>query len=181
MEYSIDHKVVKTCTDNGANMVKAFAESEKAKEVARQAEGQAEGQADDSEEDNFAEEISDSDDSELEQVQGRSSGNDDEGAEVDSAGDVLEQEEIENKTVILPDHLRCATHTLNLVATKDSERAMDKAAYKITYRASMAKATALWNTVSRSTKAADAAFELLGYHFTVPVITRWNSYYDSVT
>jgi hypothetical protein len=99
---------------------------------------------------------------------------------VDSAGDVLEQEEIETKTVILPDHLRCATHTLNLVATKDSERAMDNAAYKKTYRASMAKATALWNIVSRSTKAADAAFELLGYHFTVPVITRWHSYYDSV-
>jgi len=38
----------------------------------------------------------------------------------------------------------------------------------------------MWNMTSRSTKAADAAFDIVGHRFSVPCVTRWNSSYDSV-
>ena len=44
----------------------------------------------------------------------------------------------------------------------------------------MAKAAALWNLTSQSTKAADAAFDIVGVRFSVPCATRWNSYCSSV-
>lgn len=44
----------------------------------------------------------------------------------------------------------------------------------------MAKASAMWNLTSRSTKAADAAFDIVGKRFTVPCVTRWNSFYEAV-
>jgi len=45
----------------------------------------------------------------------------------------------------------------------------------------MGKCDALWNLTSRSTIAADAAFEILGYRFCRPCVTRWNSHYDAVS
>jgi len=33
---------------------------------------------------------------------------------------------------------------------------------------------------SRSNKAADAAYDILGFRFMVPCVTRWNSHYEAV-
>ena len=38
----------------------------------------------------------------------------------------------------------------------------------------------MWNLTSRSTKAADKAFDILGYRLNVPTTTRWNSFYEAV-
>lgn len=86
----------------------------------------------------------------------------------------------ETDAVILPDHLRCCSHTLNLIATTDAESALQSASYKKLYRQSTAKTSAIWNLTSRSTKAADAAFQIVGNRFLVPCVTRWNSYYDAI-
>ena len=75
--------------------------------------------------------------------------------------------------------MRCCSHTLSLVATRDAKNALDDQAYKKVYRSSMAKASAIWNSCSRSTKAADAAFDIVGHRFSVPCPTRWNSCYDA--
>ena len=82
--------------------------------------------------------------------------------------------------ILLPQHMRCSTHTLNLVATTDAEGALSDATYKRLYRQAMAKATAILNACSRSTKAADTAFDIVGHRFIVPCVTRWNSYDHAV-
>ena len=38
---------------------------------------------------------------------------------------MLDQVDMESNDIILPTHLKCICHTLNLVATKDSEKALD--------------------------------------------------------
>lgn len=93
--------------------------------------------------------------------------------------EALDSYKMRCKEVVLPEHVRCCSHTLNLVATTDAGKALADAGYKKLYRQSMSKASAVWNIVNRSTKAADAAFDILGFRLLVPCVTRWNSYYDA--
>ena len=52
--------------------------------------------------------------------------------------------------ILLPRHMRCAAHTLNLIAAKDSEEALKKCAtYKKVYRSAFGKAKEFWNKQSR--------------------------------
>lgn len=57
-------------------------------------------------------------------------------------------------SVILPPHQRCAAHTLNLVASRDTEKAMEDSAFKTASRSMFAKANAIWNKQSRTVQAA---------------------------
>lgn len=73
----------------------------------------------------------------------------------------------------LPPHHRCVSHTLNLVAVKDSEEAIDNdALYKKLYRVTFAKLTKLWNKQNQSTQVADKIKETCGIYLKTPVITR---------
>jgi hypothetical protein len=76
--------------------------------------------------------------------------------------------------------MRCAAHTLNLVATADAEKALEDTIFKTIYRRSMAKAQALWNTQARSSVSSDIIMDELKRKLVVPNATRWNSTYDSV-
>ena len=156
--YDIEEKVQKTCTDNGSNMVKCFTVSEQLKQKHKQQTVAAET-IDSSEED-------DTDDDERLQ--------DEDACQLDNLNDIVDHPVEEG--VILPSHMRCCSHTLNLVATTDAEVAMSDPAYEKIYRSSMAKATAVWNATSRSTKAAG----IVQRRFVVPCPTRWNSYYDAI-
>jgi hypothetical protein len=80
----------------------------------------------------------------------------------------------------LPPHMRCAAHTLNLVATVDTEQAMEDEDFKIAYKHAMDKARGLWNAQCRSTLSADNFKQELGRKLVVPNVTRWNSTYDAV-
>lgn len=55
----------------------------------------------------------------------------------------------EDDDIMLPHHYRCASHTLNLIATKDSEKALQDTAYKRMYHVTFAKLTTLWNFIHR--------------------------------
>uniref|UniRef100_T1IRW0 HAT C-terminal dimerisation domain-containing protein n=1 Tax=Strigamia maritima TaxID=126957 RepID=T1IRW0_STRMM len=82
----------------------------------------------------------------------------------------------------LPPHLRCASHTLNLVATTDAEKALIKSStYKTICRLAFSKASNLWNKYSRSTKAADIIRSIANCALIVPSDTRWNSYYNAIS
>lgn len=86
----------------------------------------------------------------------------------------------EDDDITLPYHYRCASHTLSLIATKDSEKALQDISYKKMYRTIFGKLTALWNLTHRSTSASDEVETICNMKLNVPCPTRWNSLYDSI-
>jgi len=84
--------------------------------------------------------------------------------------------------VFLPKHMRCASHTLNLIATNDFDKIVtaDSGTYKRLIRSSLAKCSKLWTNVSRSTKSSDTVAEIIGLSLRSPGETRWNATYDAI-
>jgi hypothetical protein len=118
---------------------------------------------------------------------------DTEGEEDDTAGDNIEVIDYNEKFQIntgseldyevsnmLHKHIRCATHTLNLVAAVDSREARKDDKYKRMYDKAMGKVQALSNAVSRSTIHADEVEDTIGLTFLNPTSTRWSSDYSAV-
>lgn len=81
----------------------------------------------------------------------------------------------------LPPHMRCAAHTLNLVATTDADAALQKSpSYEKQFTSAMAKCRSLWNKQNQSTQASEVIKAQFKKKFVTPNATRWNSTYDSV-
>lgn len=78
--------------------------------------------------------------------------------------------------------MRCAAHTLNLIATKDTEEALSAGDGHLgmAYRSAMNNGRGLWNKQSRSTNAAELIYTKFGRKLVVPNKTRWNSTYDAI-
>ncbi|XP_039309955.1 uncharacterized protein LOC113006114 [Solenopsis invicta] len=103
-----------------------------------------------------------------------------------SLSDLLNVDDVENvdaeNLLTLPPHHRCVSYTLNLVAVKDSEKALDSdAVYKKKHRVTFAKLVKLWNKQNQSTQTADKINEICSVYLKTPVITRWNSTFDCLT
>ena len=82
----------------------------------------------------------------------------------------------EGVEVFLPKHMRCASHTLNLVATTDVGKTLNKCTiYKMFYRSAFAEAQEIWNKQSRSSKASDFIKHHTCFLFQVPIVTKWYS------
>ncbi|KAL4150100.1 hypothetical protein QTP88_003938 [Uroleucon formosanum] len=100
--------------------------------------------------------------------------------------DIIEIDEIlangleQNPEYSLPPHHHCASHTLNLVATRDSEKALSDVIYKKQMRSSFAKMQGLWNKQSRTSEVADTNYDVLNVYINVPNTTRWNSTYNAI-
>lgn len=82
--------------------------------------------------------------------------------------------------ITLPNQIRCLSHTLNLLAVSDSNKAKCNHSYKDLYNDAFGKAHKFWNLLRRSTKASDIVKDIVQCKFPIPVITRWNSFYNSV-
>lgn len=81
----------------------------------------------------------------------------------------------------LPQHKRCAAHTMNLIMSKDSEAALKSPSrFKTVYRSAIGKLTALWSKQNQSQPCADIIKEKIGRYFITPNATRWNSTVDSI-
>ena len=79
----------------------------------------------------------------------------------------------------LPKHVRCASHTLALVAANVIEKPEIPLSFKRLYRSAMGKMAALWNLLNRSaSKARETCESVVGRQLPSPVPTRWNSLYD---
>lgn len=75
--------------------------------------------------------------------------------------------------ITLPPHHRCASHTLNLIASKDSEKALaNDALFKKKYRVIFAKLFKLWSKQNQSTQVADKIKDICGVYLKTPVVTR---------
>lgn len=75
--------------------------------------------------------------------------------------------------IVLPPHHRCVSHTLNLIAVKDTEKCLDNdALYKKTYRIIFAKLMKLWNKQNQSIQVADKIKDYCDVYLKTPVITR---------
>ncbi|KAJ8387648.1 hypothetical protein AAFF_G00151980 [Aldrovandia affinis] len=77
-------------------------------------------------------------------------------------------------------HQRCASHTLNLIASKDLERAVSQGATRELFYSAMAKCSAIWNKAHRSPLAAEAVEEIGKMKLVIPCVTWWNSEYCAV-
>ena len=81
-------------------------------------------------------------------------------------GDDLTQVEYQ-----LPSHQRCASHTLNLMASTDVDKHLLSCSFsKSVYRSLFGKCTALWNKTSRSTLAANKMTEKLKRKLLIPLL-----------
>ncbi|KAK3924247.1 Putative AC9 transposase [Frankliniella fusca] len=158
-EYGIQDKVSCTVTDNGSNFLKAF----------RQFTVDDDG-------DEGEDEESDADDA----------------TEMDTAeqavdepvlymvGDLFDAGEGAGD-VSLPPHRRCACHLLNLVATVDLDKDLERPGpVKTAWANVLSKCRAFWSKQKRSTVAQDVVKTQLGRVLPVPNATRWNSTYDAM-
>lgn len=170
-DFGLDHHNVSfTVTDNGSNFVKAFAEFQ-AQDIAEMAEVEeidvddAEGDEEDGEADDTIgnEEIVDMTD-------------------VDHILLAPYNRHLEVKDNYLPKHMRCASHTFNLIATADVTQIIRNTTnnYKRLYRSAMGKCSRLWTNVSRSTKSSDIVESLAKVSLRAPGETRWNATYDVI-
>ncbi|KAK1905602.1 Zinc finger BED domain containing protein 4 [Dissostichus eleginoides] len=111
--------------------------------------------------------------------EGGQDGNEDAGFE--DVGTILDGEgEDEGLQFCLPPHHCCASHTLNLIASKDLERAVPQGATRKLFYSAMAKCSAIWNKAHRSRLAAEAVEEIGKMKLIIPCVTWWNSEYNAV-
>jgi len=84
--------------------------------------------------------------------------------------------------LFLPKHMRCASHTLNLIATNDLQKIVtgDTSPFKRLIRSALAKCSKLWTNVSRSTKSSDVVEKIVGLSLRAPGETGWNATYDAI-
>lgn len=86
-----------------------------------------------------------------------------------------------NLSYDLPKHVGCASHSLNLIATTDVKNAIQKnTTLRTKHTNSIAKCTTLWKMAGRP-KTAEVIHEVLGHTLNYPGVTRWNSFYDSIS
>lgn len=192
-EYQLEGKVQHIVTDNGLNFVKAIKDyfNNKASEASVVV-------TETFEEQELSELLEDSDEMlggfvelEFESQSG-------------DLFDIFESRILDNALtyhVWLPAHIRCASHTLNLLARADVETVLKSCskAFQSKFDHSMKKIQDLWNKCGRSTKAAEFCTQIIGITFPVisitycctyititgrqlptPCATRWNSFFDSL-
>ncbi|XP_043270083.1 uncharacterized protein [Venturia canescens] len=79
----------------------------------------------------------------------------------------------------LPNHFRCASHTLNLIATQDAVKGIKcSEPLSASHSEVMDRCTELWR-LTRSPKKYEILKEALEVALLRPVVVRWNSLYDS--
>ncbi|PAA72082.1 hypothetical protein BOX15_Mlig031089g1 [Macrostomum lignano] len=191
-KFSIDSKVVMTTTDNGANFVKAFRDygiaCRSLCEPQNQNESSASAAAEPDDIDTDQAEVED-DEASFGFVQ-PGDNRDTARGEVPfclplatvPVADQIELDHEDDNVKNLPMHMRCASHTLNLVGSTDAIAAIEKfPELKQQFRKTIGKAQGLWNAQGRSSTVADTIQQELKKKLLVPNSTRWNSMYNSIS
>ena len=81
----------------------------------------------------------------------------------------------------LPPRIPCFSHILNLIGSKDILKPSgEENEFETTYERVISQLKALWNISGRSTRFATKFKSKFGVFLKAPVVTRWNSLYDSI-
>ncbi len=80
----------------------------------------------------------------------------------------------------LPPHQRCASQTLNLIASKDLADAVSKGQAGKLHSSATEKCAAIWHKAQSSTESADAIESIAKINFTVPCLNQWSSEYYAI-
>ncbi|XP_026117831.1 zinc finger BED domain-containing protein 1 isoform X1 [Carassius auratus] len=80
----------------------------------------------------------------------------------------------------LPPHQRCASQTLNLIASKDLAEAVLKGQAGKLHSSATEKCAAIWHKAQSSTEAADAIESIAKINFTDPCSNQWSSEYYAI-
>jgi hypothetical protein len=179
----LDGKITRTVTDNGANFVKSFRKFGPKPGLAATAHMPPAEDMDD------VEEVLPSQPQPLyrnEREDGDRGGHD-----VDDelhlhpsqyvhvhVADILAEGSEEGGLYKLPEHLRCAAHTMNLVCTADVRSVLENDS--LHKSAIDQKANDLWKKQRASTQAVDVIVNKMGRRLVTPGQTRWNSKYDAL-
>nr|XP_020633791.1 uncharacterized protein LOC110070446 [Pogona vitticeps] len=178
-QYKIRHKVVCTTTDNGSNFVKAFRvfEAKEESEAADASASEEEEEEDDDDEEN-GDPNKEEEEAEVKFVPI---------SEILDGGDRDREGAADAKELSLPPHRRCASHTLNLVATQDVEAMLAEASkdsplgpFKKHFCSLMGKCGELWATLDRSKPMAESIHEQCGMYLKIPVKTRWTTVFEAL-
>lgn len=76
--------------------------------------------------------------------------------------------------ICLPNQVKCASHTLNLIGSNDITKAQSDKTYSLLYVSSFAKLNRLWNKTQYS-KASEIIENTLESKLNRPFTTRWNA------
>ncbi|KYN23184.1 hypothetical protein ALC57_04404 [Trachymyrmex cornetzi] len=94
----------------------------------------------------------------------------------------IDSNEISNEIdIILSQHLRCASHKLNLIVSSDAAKIInDDSRLKRLYEKAIEECDKLWRKL-KSPKNREALKKYLTCALKRPVVTRWNSLYDCLS
>lgn len=177
-------KITHTVTDGGSNYCKAFriygtetavvhteVDSDQETTIANESAEEGDNDEDDYEEDDdiVAYEI------DMNKIQG----------DYDELDPVDKSNEIENSGLIegaedvtLPKQMRCCSHRLNNVTSRDFQKNLPKNTRKA-LRSCMRKLHRVWGLVRRSTLAREIVQRVCGRMLVIPNNTRWNALFDA--
>lgn len=104
---------------------------------------------------------------------------DDDNNDNDNFNNTVDCEEISDQLeILLPKHLKCASHTLNLIASSDAIKIINNnARLKRTHEETIEECKKLWKKL-RSPKNREALNKYLKCALKRPIVTRWNSLYN---
>ncbi|KAL7307647.1 hypothetical protein TKK_0000331 [Trichogramma kaykai] len=166
-------QVVATVTDNGSNFVKAYKVfgSSHVPDFLE----------DDNQNDDDDENLADQDETQEEPTEEDLFGVENECALTDAAEGSLEMSCESVPAAQLSCHYRCASHTLNLIATTDCYNIISKQAkLKRTHDSALMKCKLFWKSL-KSVQKREVLTSLLGESVKQPNVTRWNSLYDALS
>ncbi|XP_029581019.1 uncharacterized protein LOC115169493 [Salmo trutta] len=99
--------------------------------------------------------------------------------EFQDVGTILDGADEAMHLFLLP-HQRCASRTLNLIASHDLAQVLSHGETAQVYCSAMAKCFAIWNSVHQSPLAIAAVEDIEKMKLTAPSVSRWISEYSAV-
>lgn len=105
--------------------------------------------------------------------------NDDMGC-FENVGAVLDGESEQDMLLFLPSLQRCASHTLDLIVSKDLWRALSQGTVCQMHYSTMAKCFAIWSRAHQFPVAFEGSEEIAKMPLVVPAVCRWNVEYCAV-